>query len=73
MRRIHRAAIITFFLLAGAGCHEEGPAERAGRAIDDAAREAGDKVRDLGGEEGTLERAGRNADEEIEKMKKALE
>ena len=29
-------------------CHEEGPAERAGREIDDAAHDAGDAMKDAG-------------------------
>jgi len=73
MKRIQCAALAAVLLLAGAGCREEGPAERAGRAIDDAAREAGDSLRDLTGKEGTLERAGRKADETLEKMKQAIE
>lgn len=31
-----------------AGCHREGPAERAGRQIDEAAERAGDAVRTAG-------------------------
>jgi hypothetical protein len=73
MARIQCAALAAALLLAGAGCREEGAAERAGRAIDDAAREAGDSLRELAGEEGTLERAGREADERLERMKEALE
>jgi hypothetical protein len=73
MRRIPRAALAAVLLLAGAGCREEGPAERAGRAIDDAAREAKDSLRELAGDDGPLERTGRKADETLEKMKKAIE
>ena len=75
MKRIQSAALAVVItgVLAGAGCREEGPAERAGRAIDDAAREAGDSLRDLAGEEGALERAGREADEAIGKVKRAIE
>jgi hypothetical protein len=75
MKRIHSAAVAAMLwgALAASGCREEGPAERAGRAIDDAAREAGDSLRDLAGEEGTLERAGREADEALAKVKKAIE
>ncbi|HKA15250.1 MAG TPA: hypothetical protein VKH41_09560 [Myxococcota bacterium] len=73
MKRIRCAVVAAVLVLAGGGCREEGPAERAGRAIDDAAREVGDQVRDLTGEEGALERAGRKADEALEKMKKAIE
>jgi hypothetical protein len=73
MKRIQCAAVIAALLLTSSGCREEGPAERAGRAIDDAAREAGDSLRDLAGEDGPLERAGRKADQTLEKMKKAIE
>ena len=73
MKRIQCAALAAVLLLAGAGCREEGPAERAGRAIDDAAREAGDSLRDLPGDEGPLARAGREADEALAKVKKAIE
>jgi hypothetical protein len=31
-----------------AACHEEGPAERAGRKIDDATHDAGDAMKDAG-------------------------
>ena len=73
MRRIHGAALAAILWLVAAGCREEGPAERAGRAIDDAAREAGDSLRDLTKDEGPLERAGREADETFQRMKKAIE
>ena len=73
MKRIRAAALAAVLLLAAAGCREEGPAERAGRAIDDAAREAGDSLRELAGEEGALERVGREADETLDRMKWAIE
>lgn len=53
-------------------CEEEGAAERAGRAIDEAAESARESLEDLTRDEGPLERAGRKADESIEKAKKAL-
>ena len=53
-------------------CEEEGAAERAGRAIDDAAESARESLEDLTGDEGPLERVGRKADESIEKAKEAL-
>lgn len=56
--------------LALAGCREEGPAERAGRALDEAAEDAREGLRELVDEEGTLERAGREADEAIEKARR---
>lgn len=39
--RIVLVALLTF---AGGACREEGPAERAGEAIDEAIEDAGDKV-----------------------------
>jgi hypothetical protein len=50
-------------------CEEDGPAERAGRAFDEAA----DDLRDLASDEGPLEKAGRKADEAIEKTKEAFD
>ncbi|MGH7337259.1 MAG: hypothetical protein ACREI7_06765 [Myxococcota bacterium] len=73
MKQIQFAALAAVLVLTGAGCREEGPAERAGRAIDDAAREVGDELRELVDEDGPLERAGREADEALSKMKKAIE
>jgi hyperosmotically inducible protein len=43
----YRGFIIVFllaFVLALAGCQQEGPAERAGKKIDKAAEKAGDKI-----------------------------
>jgi hypothetical protein len=73
MKRTQCAVFAAALLLAAAGCREEGPAERASRAIDDAAREAGDSLREFAGEEGALEHAGREADETLDRMKKAIE
>ena len=74
MKRIQSAALAgALCVLAASGCREEGPAERAGRAIDEAAREAEESLRDLAGEDGALERAGREADEALAKVKKAIE
>lgn len=42
-----RAALIAFLTFAGGACREEGPAERAGEAIDEALDDAGDKVDDV--------------------------
>jgi hypothetical protein len=74
MKRIQSGVLVAALCVLGvSGCREEGPAERAGRAIDDAAREAGESLRDLAGEDGALERAGREADEALAKVKKAIE
>jgi hypothetical protein len=53
-------------------CEEEGAAERAGRAIDEAAESAREGLEDLTRDEGPLERAGRKADESLEKAKEAF-
>ena len=47
-------------LFFGAGCSEPGPAEKAGKAFDDAV----EKIQH--GDEGTLEKAGRKMDEALE-------
>ncbi len=61
------AGLVAVLAFAGAGCGEEGPAEQAGRAIDEAAENVQEGVEDLTGDEGVLERAGEEADEAIEK------
>ena len=75
---MHRSRItITAGLVAAlslwgaAGCREEGPAEQAGRAIDEAADSAGEGVQGLG--DGPLEEAGEEADEAVEEAKDAVE
>lgn len=49
-RRHWRVALLAAACAAAvsAGCHKEGPAERAGKQIDKAADEAGDAVRTAG-------------------------
>lgn len=49
-RRTWRAALLVAACAAAmsAGCHKEGPAERAGKQIDNAADNAGDAVRTAG-------------------------
>jgi len=73
MRRIPMLAatlLVAALSLPQLACQqEEGPAERAGRALDEAAEDVGDLVRD----EGPLEEAGREADEAVEEAKKAFE
>ena len=64
------AAALAF---AGAGCKkEEGPAEQAGRAIDEAAESVQENVQELTKEDGPLEQAGEKADDAIEKAKDAV-
>lgn len=63
---------VAVLCLALFACEEEGAAERAGRAIDEAAESAKESLEDLTRDEGPLERAGRKADESIEKAKEAF-
>jgi hypothetical protein len=78
MHRSHRnritfAGLIAALAFAGvAGCKDEGPAEKAGRAIDEAAENVQEGAQDLTMDEGPLEQAGEMADEQIEKMKEAV-
>jgi len=65
-------AVMAALCLPSLGCEEEGPMERAGRAIDDAAESAKESMEDLVEEDGPLERAGRKMDESIEEAKKSL-
>ena len=67
--RTRRAALLiaVLALACAVGCHKEGPAERAGREIDDAAEKAGDAVKDAG------DKAKDAADEAGEKVKEAVD
>ncbi|MBM4381959.1 MAG: hypothetical protein FJ091_01195 [Deltaproteobacteria bacterium] len=56
-------ALITSLAIAGAACKEEGPAEKAGRKMD----EAVDKL--LHPNEGPIERAGREMDDAFDDAK----
>ena len=67
------AGLVAALSLAGAGCKEEGPAEQAGKAIDEAAESAQEGVQDLTREDGVLEEAGEKADEAIEDAMEAVE
>lgn len=57
---------------ASVACQEEGPAEKAGQAIDDAAESVQENVEELTGDEGAFEKAGEATDEALEKMKEEL-
>lgn len=66
-------ALLSFAALGvlAAGCSQEGPAEKAGKDLDQAVEETGDKLREtLPGlpREGPMERAGESMDEAVEKM-----
>jgi hypothetical protein len=68
------AGLVAALSFAGiVGCHEEGPAEQAGRAIDEAAESAQEGVQDLTKEDGPLEDAGEAADEAIKDAMRAVE
>jgi hyperosmotically inducible protein len=56
-----------------AGCHEEGPAERAGKALDQAAEDAQEGIEDLTDDEGALERAGEATDEALDDAGEAVD
>lgn len=48
---IHRTAVATLvaaFAVTLAACEQEGPAERAGKALDNAVEQAGDKIENAG-------------------------
>jgi hypothetical protein len=66
-------AALSFAGIAAVGCHEEGPAEKAGRAIDEAAESVEDGVQDLTKEDGPLGQAGEAADEAIDKAMEAVQ
>lgn len=66
MRSALIAALAGLLLLEG-GCREEGPAEKAGRKVD----EAVEKLKH--GDEGTLEKAGRKLDEAVDEVGEAIE
>ena len=61
------AAGLIATLLLGTACSEPGPAEKAGKAFDDAV----EKMKH--GDEGTLEKAGRKMAESIEEMQEEWE
>ena len=65
------AGLVAALSLWGAGCREEGPAEQAGRAIDEAAESAEEGVQDL--KDGPAEEAGEAVDEAVEDIMDAAE
>ena len=67
-RRIVTAGLVAALSLWGAGCKEEGPAEEAGRAIDEAAESAQEGLKD-----GPAEEAGEAVDEAVEDIMDAAE
>lgn len=55
-------SVLAFLGIGAFGCEQEGPAERAGKEIDEAAEQAGEKVEELTEKSGEkLEEAGEKA------------
>jgi hypothetical protein len=72
--RMAIAGLVAALSFASVSCKkEEGPAEKAGRAIDEAAENVQENVEELTGDEGAFEEAGEAADEAVEKTKEAVE
>ena len=67
------AGLVAALSFASVGCHEEGPAEKAGKAIDDAAENVQEGVQELTEQDGALEKAGEHADEAIDEAKEMIE
>ncbi|PWC75041.1 MULTISPECIES: hypothetical protein [Azospirillum] len=61
MLRLLRAAALVLPLVAVAACHQEGPAERAGKSLDN----AGQSVKDAIDPPGPAEKAGRAIDRTV--------
>ena len=67
------AGLVAALSLANVACKEEGPAEKAGRAIDEAAENVQEGVQELTDQDGALENAGEQADEALDKAKEMVE
>ena len=67
------AGLVAALSLANVACKEEGPAEKAGRAIDEAAENVQEGVQELTEQDGALEKAGEKADEAIDEAKEMVE
>lgn len=64
------ALVVPLGLAVSAGCGEdEGPAERAGRAIDETAEQVQETFEDATQDEGTFEQAGEEMDEAADKAR----
>lgn len=67
LRKVAGLLLASALVVGAGGCRDEGPAEEAGRKLDEA-------VEDLQhGGEGALERAGRKMDEAAENVKESAE
>jgi hypothetical protein len=67
------AGLIAALSFASAGCQEEGPAERAGKALDEAAEDAQEGLEELGDDDGALEEAGEAVDEAYDEAEEKAE
>ena len=68
------AGLVAALSLAGVvACHEEGPAEQAGKAIDEAAESAQEGAPELTKEEAPLDEAGEAPDQAVDKDMEAGE
>jgi hypothetical protein len=67
------AGLVAALSFSSVACQEEGPAEKAGRAIDEAAEDVQENVEELTEEEGHLEKAGEAADEAIDDAMDAVQ
>ena len=67
------AGLVAALSFASVACHQEGPAEKAGRAIDEAAEDVQEGVQEMTREDGPLENAGEAADEAIDKAKEEVQ
>lgn len=67
-------AIAAFSILSalGAGCEQEGPAEKAGESIDQAVENAGDKIESTLDPKGPAEKAGEAIDKGIQNTRDAV-
>jgi peptidoglycan hydrolase CwlO-like protein len=68
-KRFSLKLCIGLVILILGGCQQEGPAERAGKEIDEATEKLGEVVK----EKGPVERAGEKIDNAVEDVGEALE
>lgn len=74
LKRILCALCLAVVLAMGAGCESEGPAEKAGKQIDQTMEEMQDKAGDMAEEAGdALEEAGDKAEEAADEAEDKME
>ena len=69
------AAMVTMLMVGIIGCEKEGPAERAGEKLDQAAETVKEKAEDVASEiqdEGPAEQLGEKVDETVEEAKERI-